>query len=55
MTSAVITVVTFMVSLVGWWLGRRNVPIPEKAATIIAGLVLIGLGTYTLFEHLFMF
>ncbi len=55
MTSAVIAVVTFMVSLVGWWLGRRSVPIPEKAATIIAGLVLIGLGTYTLCEHLFMF
>lgn len=54
MTSAVIAVVTFLVSVVGWWLGRRSVPVPERAATIIAGLVLIGLGTYTLCEHLFM-
>lgn len=53
MTSIVIAVVTFVVSMVGWWLGRRSVPIPEKAATIIAGIVLIGLGTYTLCEHLF--
>lgn len=47
----VIGVVTFLVSMVGLYLGKRNIPVPEKAATIIAGLVLIGLGTYTLLEH----
>lgn len=47
----VIGVVTFLVSMIGLYLGKRNIPVPEKAATIIAGLVLIGLGTYTLLEH----
>lgn len=47
-----ITVVTFAVSLIGVFLGKRNIPIPERWATILAGLVLIGLGTATLLEHL---
>lgn len=47
----VIGVVTFLVSMVGLYLGKRNIPVPEKTATIIAGVVLIGLGTYTLLEH----
>ncbi len=47
----VIGVVTTLVSLVGLFLGKRNIPIPEKGATLIAGGVLIGLGTYTLLEH----
>lgn len=51
-TAIVIAVVTMAVSLVGVFLGKRNVPVPEKTATLIAGLVLIGLGTYTLLEHL---
>lgn len=51
-TVLVIFLVTFMVSVVGVFLGKRNVPIPDKAATIVAGLVLIGLGAYTLLEHL---
>ena len=50
-TVAVIGVATFIVSLAGWYLGKRNIPVPDKAATIMAGLVLIGLGTYTLLEH----
>ncbi len=49
-TVLVIFVVTFLVSIVGVFLGRRNIPIPEKVSTIIAGLVLIGLGVYMLFE-----
>lgn len=48
----VIGVMTFVVSLGGVLLGKRNIPVPEKAASIVAGLVLIGLGTYTLIEHL---
>lgn len=51
-TVLVIGVVTVLVSIIGLFLGKRNIPIPEKTATIIAGLVLIGLGTYTLLEHL---
>ncbi len=47
-----IGVVTFIVSLIGVYLGKRNIPIPEKTATIIAGVVLIGLGTKILLEHL---
>lgn len=54
-TVLVIFVVTFVVSVVGVFLGKRNIPIPEKTATLVAGLVLIGLGTYTLFQHLNLF
>lgn len=49
---AVIAVVTFLVSMFGVVLGKRNIPIPERIASIVAGLVLIGLGAYTLIEHL---
>lgn len=49
---AVIGIVTFLVSMIGVFMGRRNVPIPERFAGIVAGLVLIGLGTWTLVEHL---
>lgn len=52
LTVAIIAVITFLVSMVGVFLGKRNVPIPERTASAIAGIVLIGLGTYTLFEHL---
>ncbi|MBQ1409278.1 MAG: manganese efflux pump [Bacteroidales bacterium] len=52
LTVITIGIVTFIVSLVGWFLGSRNIPVPERIATILAGLVLIGLGTYTLIEHL---
>lgn len=47
-----IAVVTFIVSMLGVVLGKRNIPVPERIASIVAGLVLIGLGTYTLIEHL---
>lgn len=50
-TVLVITVVTFLAALLGVFFGKQNIPIPEKWATIIAGLVLIGLGVKTLFEH----
>lgn len=52
-TVFVIGLTTFLVSLLGWFLGSRNIPVPERIATIMAGVVLIGLGTYTLIEHLF--
>lgn len=52
LTVLVIGAVTFAVSVVGVSLGKCQVPIKEKAATVVAGLVLIGLGGYTLCEHL---
>ena len=51
-TVAMIGGTTLIVSLIGVHLGRRNIPVPERAATIIAGVVLIGLGTKILLEHL---
>ena len=45
--------VTFLVSLLGVYLGKRNVSIPERTATILAGVVLIALGVKILLEHLF--
>ena len=50
-TVLVIFVVTFVVSVVGVFLGKRNIPVHEKAATVLAGIVLIALGTYTLLQH----
>ena len=50
-TVLVIFVVTFVVSVVGVFLGKRNIPVPEKAATVLAGIVLIALGAYTLLQH----
>jgi putative Mn2+ efflux pump MntP len=47
-----IGVVTTLVSLLGVYLGKRNIPVPERTANIIAGLVLIGLGVKILLEHL---
>ena len=49
---ATIGVVTFLVSMVGIYLGKRNIPVPERTANIIAGVVLIGLGVKILLEHL---
>ena len=49
---ATIGVVTTLVSLLGIYLGKRNIPVPERTANIIAGLVLIGLGVKILLEHL---
>lgn len=54
LTVLIIFLVTFLLSLVGVTLGRRNIPVPDKVATILAGLVLIALGTYTLIDHLTM-
>ena len=48
-----IGIVTFLVSLLGIYLGKRNIPIPERTANIVAGIVLIGLGLKILIEHLF--
>lgn len=46
-------VVTLLMSLLGVGLGNRNIPIPERTANIVAGIVLVGLGVKILVEHLF--
>ena len=51
---ALVGAVTFLAALLGIALGRRNIPIPERTANIIAGTVLIGLGVKILVEHLFL-
>ena len=51
---ALIGAITFAVSLLGVWLGNRRIPIPERIATLVAGLVLVGLGVKILVEHLFL-
>ena len=51
-TVALIGAMTFGVSLLGVHLGRRSIPVPERAATVAAGLVLIALGTKILLQHL---
>ncbi|MBR1834815.1 MAG: manganese efflux pump [Bacteroidales bacterium] len=51
-TVALIGAMTFGVSLLGVHLGRRSIPVPERAATIVAGLVLTALGTKILLQHL---
>ena len=51
---ALVGAVTFLAALLGIALGRRNIPIPERTANIIAGAVLIGLGVKILVEHLFL-
>ena len=50
-TGSVIWASTCIVSRSCWYLVIRNVPVPEKIAGVVAGLVLIGLGVYTLLEH----
>lgn len=49
---SLIGLVTLMVALLGVYLGKRNIPVPQRTANIIAGLVLIGLGVKILLEHL---
>lgn len=51
---AIIGAVTVVASLTGVYLGKRNIPVPERSATIVAGIVLVGLGTKILLEHLLL-
>ena len=51
---ALIGIVTVLVSLLGVYLGKRNIPVPQRTANIIAGVVLIGLGVKILLEHLLL-
>lgn len=51
-TVVTIGIMTFVVSLSGLFLGKYSVTVPERLANILAGLVLVGLGVYTLVEQL---
>lgn len=51
-TCLIIGIVTFVAAMIGIMIGRMKLPFNERIATIIGGLVLIGLGTKTLIEHL---
>jgi len=47
-----ITCITFLVSLIGSRLGARSTFIPAKWAELLGGIVLIGIGTKILLNHL---
>lgn len=49
---SIIGIVTFVISMLGIYLGKRHIPIPERVASIVAGVVLIALGVKILVEHL---
>jgi manganese efflux pump family protein len=51
---AVITIgiVTFFNSIAGAWVGERSIHVSPRWAEIIGGLVLIGIGTKIVLEHL---
>jgi len=51
--SAVVGVTAFIVTLLGFWLGRRVGDVFGKRAELVAGLVLIGIGVKVLIEGLF--
>lgn len=52
LTVSIIGLVTFMISLIGIYLGKKFTFISGKKAEIIGGLVLIGIGIKILIEHL---
>jgi len=51
-TIILITVVSFLVTIIGGKLGEKSAIIPAKKAELIGGLVLILIGTKILLEHL---
>jgi putative Mn2+ efflux pump MntP len=50
--AAVITVITFIVSVIGSRLGAKSTFLPAKWAELLGGVVLIAIGTKILFDHL---
>ncbi|HOV10417.1 MAG TPA: manganese efflux pump MntP family protein [Bacteroidales bacterium] len=52
LTLGTIGIVTFLVSLAGIYIGKKFTFISAKKAEIVGGLVLIGIGTKILIEHL---
>ena len=52
LTIGIIGFVTFIISLLGIYIGKKFTFISAKKAEIIGGLVLIGIGVKILIEHL---
>lgn len=52
LTIGIIGIVTFLISLLGIYIGNKFTFITAKKAEIIGGLVLIGIGAKILIEHL---
>ncbi len=52
LTIGIIGFVTFIISLLGIYIGKKFTFISAKKAEIIGGLVLVGIGTKILIEHL---
>jgi putative Mn2+ efflux pump MntP len=50
--ASIITCVTFIVSLIGSRVGAKSTFIPAKWAELLGGMVLIGIGTKILLDHL---
>jgi len=48
----IIGVVTFMASMLGILLGKKTGPTVNRYAEILGGLILIGIGSKILFEHI---
>ena len=53
LSAAVIGIVAFLMAMVGGLLGRRLGELFQKRATLLGGLVLVGIGLKILLEHLF--
>ena len=52
LTTIIIAIATFLASMLGVYIGNRNLPLNERATNIIGGIVLIGLGLKILIQHL---
>jgi len=50
--AAVIGVITFLISWIGWWIGQKIGSFFENKLEIVAALVVIGIGVKILLEHL---
>ena len=53
LSAAVIGVVAFLMAMLGGLLGRRLGQLFQRRATLLGGLVLVGIGLKILLEHLF--
>ncbi|MBF8267508.1 MAG: putative rane protein [Dehalococcoidia bacterium] len=51
-TSLVVGVLTFLISLVGFYLGQRTGSMLGKPARLLGGIILIGIGLRILVDHL---
>ncbi len=52
LTTAIIGIITFLITLLGLYIGKKFTFISGKKAEIMGGIVLIGIGVKILIEHL---